>query len=189
LSLNKSKYTKKVEKIIEHNKKDFICDRLGWLFKENILEELPFWQKKKLEEFTKEEWESICDGCGKCCLFRLEGLDKKTIYTTNVICKLFIEKTCQCGDYQNRSKLVPTCLVLTPSLIRTLDWMPITCVYRLLAEGKDLAWWHPLVSGNPDSVHQAGVSVRGKVEFEQNIDMDDLEDHVVDWFDQPWMLF
>lgn len=83
---------------------------------------------------------------------------------------------------------MPTCLVLSPALIRKLDWMPITCAYRLLAEGKDLPWWHHLVCGNKDTIHQIGVSVRGKIEFEQDIDMDDLEDHVVDWFDQPWMI-
>jgi len=153
------------------------------------MDENPFWKRKQLEDFTKEEWESICDGCGKCCLFRLQGIEKDCFYTTNVICKLFIESTCRCSDYLNREKLVPTCLVLTPQLIRKLDWMPETCAYRLLAQNKDLAWWHPLVSGDPDSVKQAGVSVRGKVEFEQNIDMEDLEDHVVDWFDQPWMLY
>jgi len=84
--------------------------------------------------------------------------------------------------------IVPTCLVLYVDLIRTLDWMPITCAYRLLAEGKDLPWWHHLVSGSRDTIHQIGVSVRGKIEYEKEIDLDDLEDHVVDWFDQPWMV-
>ncbi len=148
--------------------------------------ESQFWKQKSLEEMTKEEWESLCDGCGKCCLFRLEDEDQ-TFYTTNVICRLFIESTCQCSDYLNRSKLVPTCLVLNPKTVRDLKWMPQTCAYRLLAEGKELAWWHPLVCGDAGMVHEVGISVRGKVEFEQDIDMDDLEDHVVDWFDQPWM--
>ena len=148
----------------------------------------PFLETKKLEEMTHEEWESLCDGCGKCCLFRLEGVDNHTYYTTNVICRLFVESTCQCGDYTNRQKLVPTCLVLNPKLVRKLDWMPLTCAYRLLAEGKPLAWWHPLVSGSRDTVHAVSVSVRGKVEFEGEVDLDDLEDHVVDWFDQPWMI-
>lgn len=151
------------------------------------LEANPFWKEKKLEEFTQTEWESICDGCGKCCLFRLEG-EVGEYYTTNVICKLFDEATCQCTDYQNRQKIVPTCLVLDAKLIQNLDWMPITCAYRLLAEGKDLPWWHHLVSGSRDTIHQIGVSVRGKIEYEKDVDLDDLEDHVVDWFDQPWMV-
>ncbi|OJX46001.1 MAG: hypothetical protein BGO78_03705 [Chloroflexi bacterium 44-23] len=152
------------------------------------MEQKPFWETKKLEDMTPAEWESLCDGCGKCCLFRLEGLEKGNYYTTNVICKLFVESTCQCGDYQNRSRLVPTCLVLTTPLVHKLDWMPLTCAYRLLANGKSLPWWHHLVSGSRDTVHEVGVSVRGKVEFEEDIDLDDLEDHVVDWFDQPWMI-
>ncbi|MDO9087478.1 MAG: YcgN family cysteine cluster protein [Anaerolineaceae bacterium] len=151
------------------------------------MEEVPFWKQKKLEEFTKKEWESICDGCGKCCLFQLEG-DEGQYYTTNVICKLFDEATCQCTDYLNRQKLVPTCLVLDPELIKSLDWMPITCAYRLLGEGKDLPWWHHLVSGSRDTIHQIGVSVRGKIESENDVDLDDLEDHVVDWFNQSWMV-
>ena len=151
------------------------------------MSELPFWKTKSLEEMTREEWESLCDGCGKCCLFRLRE-DDGTIYTTNVICRLFIEKTCQCSNYLNRSKLVPTCLVLNSKNIYDLDWMPQTCAYRLLAEGKGLAWWHPLECGDPNMVHEVGISVRGKIEFEQDIDMDDLEDHVVDWFDQTWMI-
>ena len=153
------------------------------------MDQAPFWEVKSLEELSKDEWESLCDGCGKCCLFRLEGLEKSTYFTTNVICKLFVEETCQCGDYLNRSRLVPTCLVLTPQLVHTLDWMPLTCAYRLLAEGKTLPWWHPLVSGNKQMVQEIGVSVRGKIEYEQDIDLDDLEDHVVDWFDQPWMIY
>jgi hypothetical protein len=151
------------------------------------LESLPFWKTKTLEEFTREEWESVCDGCGKCCLFRLVSEDGE-YYTTNIICKLFDEGTCQCTNYKNRQALVPTCLVLDPKLVRSLDWMPVTCAYRLLAEGKDLPWWHHLVSGSRDTIHQIGASVKGKVEFENEIDMDDLEDHVVDWFDQPWLV-
>lgn len=151
------------------------------------MDEIPFWKQKKLEELTKEEWESVCDGCGKCCLFRLEG-EKGEYFTTNVICKLFNEATCQCNNYLNRQEIVPSCLVLNPALVKTLDWMPITCAYRLLAEGKDLPWWHHLVSGNRDTIHQIGVSVRGKIEHEKDIDLDDLEDHVVDWFDQSWMV-
>jgi uncharacterized cysteine cluster protein YcgN (CxxCxxCC family) len=152
-----------------------------------FMDEQPFWKTKSMEDMTREEWESLCDGCGKCCLFRLRE-DDGTVYTTNVICRLFIEKTCQCSDYLNRSKVVPNCVVLNSENIHQLDWMPQTCAYKLLAEGKDLAWWHPLVCGDPNMVHEVGVSVRGKIEFEQDIDMNDLEDHVVDWFDQSWMV-
>ena len=151
------------------------------------MDEIPFWKKKKLEEFTKTEWESVCDGCGKCCLFHLEG-EEGEYFTTNVICKLFDETTCQCKNYLGRQEIVPTCLVLNAALVKSLDWMPITCAYRLLAEGKDLHWWHHLVSGSRDTIHQIGVSVRGKIEHEGDIDLDDLEDHVVDWFDQSWMV-
>jgi len=152
-----------------------------------MLEIRPFWKSKKLEDLSRDEWESLCDGCGKCCLFRLEG-ESGEYYTTNVICKLFDEPTCQCTDYLNRRALVPTCLVLDATLVKKLDWMPITCAYRLLAEGKDLPWWHHLVCGSKETVHQIGVSVKGKIEYENTINMDDLEDHVVDWFDQPWMI-
>ncbi len=148
---------------------------------------IPFWKAKPLSELTTQEWESLCDGCGKCCLFRLIDDDTEELFTTNVICKLFNEETCQCRDYANRTTLVPTCLKLDPELIQELDWMPFTCAYRLLAQGKDLPWWHHLVCGNKEMVHAVGVSVRGRVEFETEVDMDDLEDHVVDWFDQEWM--
>lgn len=147
----------------------------------------PFWKTKTLEEMTDEEWESLCDGCGKCCLFRIVDDETDELFTTNVICKLFDENTCRCTSYLTRTELVPTCLKLDAGIVHELDWMPFTCAYRLLAEGKDLPWWHPLVCGNLDMVHTVGVSVRGKIEFEQDIDMDDLEDHVVDWFDQKWM--
>lgn len=151
--------------------------------------QLPFWKTKTLEEMTDEEWESLCDGCGKCCLFRIVDEDTGELFTTNVICKLFDEKKCRCTSYQNRTDLVPTCLKLDASLVKELDWMPFTCAYRLLSEGKDLPWWHPLVCEDPQLIHTVGISVRGKVEFENEINMDDLEDHVVDWFDQKWMAF
>ena len=151
------------------------------------MQEAPFWKRKTLAEMTPEEWESLCDGCGKCCLFSLRDEDTKELYTTNVVCRLFDEATCRCSAYQERTRLVPTCLSLDAKLVYELDWMPFTCAYRLLAEGKDLPWWHPLVSGDPNSVHEVGVSVRGKVEMETPQTMDDLEEHVVDWFDQRWM--
>ena len=123
----------------------------------------PFWKTKTLEKMTGPEWESLCDGCGKCCLSKLEDEDTGEIYFTSVGCRLFNAQTCRCGDYKNRLALVSDCVGLTPQNVRTLSWLPRTCAYRLVAEGRDLFSWHPLVSGDPDSVHKAGISMRGRV--------------------------
>ena len=144
------------------------------------MDPLPFWRKKSLDQMTREEWESLCDGCAKCCLIKFEDEDTGRIYHTNVVCELLEIYHCRCTRYQNRSVLMPTCLTLTPELASSLPWMPETCAYRLLAEGKDLPLWHPLVSGNPQSVHKAGASVRGKVVSARDVDDDDLPDYVVD---------
>lgn len=144
-------------------------------------EELPFWKRKTLEEMTREEWESLCDGCARCCLYKLQDEDTDEVYYTNVVCPLLDTHRCRCTAYENRSKLMPTCLVLTPEMVHQLNWMPKTCAYRLIAEGKDLAWWHPLVSGDPNTVHQAGISVRYRTQAEKDVDMENLEDYVVDW--------
>lgn len=148
----------------------------------------PFWKTKSLNELSEKEWESLCDGCGKCCLFRLVDEETDQLFTTDIICKLFDEESCRCSSYLNRTELVPTCLKLDAELVKELDWMPYTCAYRLLAEGLDLPWWHPLVCGDPNMIHTVGVSVRGKVEFENETNMEELEEHVVDWFDQDWMV-
>jgi uncharacterized cysteine cluster protein YcgN (CxxCxxCC family) len=111
---------------------------------------------------TAAEWESLCDGCGLCCLVRFEDEDTGDIVPTRVHCKLFDPQACACTDYANRKRHVPDCIKLTPGNIETLQWMPKSCAYRRLHEGRDLAAWHPLVSGDPDSVHRAGVSVRGQ---------------------------
>ena len=148
---------------------------------ENDQEMLPFWKRKTFEEMTGEEWESLCDGCARCCLYKLEDEDTGEIYYTNVVCRLLDTYRCRCTAYNDRSKLMPTCLVLTPDLVRQLRWMPKTCAYRLIAEGKDLEWWHPLVSGNPNTVHEAGISVRWRTQAEKDVDMDNLEDYIVDW--------
>jgi uncharacterized protein len=139
---------------------------------------LPFWKTKTLEEMTREEWESLCDGCGQCCLHKLQDEDTDEILYTPVACKLLDTHTCRCMDYRRRHKRVSGCLQLNPGLVRKLTWLPPTCAYRLIAEGKDLEDWHPLVSGDPESVHRAGISVRGRVISERDIDMDDLEDYV-----------
>ena len=123
----------------------------------------PFWQVKTLEDMTREEWESLCDGCARCCLVKLEDADTAEIHFTDVGCTLLDAKTCRCRDYRRRQSRVSDCVKLTPETVRSLSWLPVTCAYRRLAEGRGLAWWHPLVSGSPDTVHSAGVSVRGRV--------------------------
>lgn len=143
--------------------------------------ELPFWKRKTLEEMTPAEWESLCDGCARCCLYKLEDEDTGEIYYTNIVCRFLDTFRCQCTAYHNRQALMPTCLVLNPDLVRQLRWMPKSCAYRLIYEGKDLEAWHPLVSGDPNSVHRAGISVRYRTMAESDVDMEDLEDYVVDW--------
>jgi uncharacterized cysteine cluster protein YcgN (CxxCxxCC family) len=125
--------------------------------------EPPFWAVKALEEMTPAEWESLCDGCGRCCLVKLEDEDTGAIHATDVACALFDAGTCRCSDYGNRATRVPDCVTLTPREVRSLGWLPPTCAYRLVARGEGLKWWHPLVSGDPSTVIEAGVSVHGKV--------------------------
>ena len=132
-----------------------------------------------MSEMTAEEWESLCDGCGKCCVHKLEDWDTGEVSYTNVACRLLDLGSCRCSDYPNRKRFVPDCLILDVDTLAEMDWLPETCAYRLVAAGKDLAWWHPLVSGDPETVHQAGISVRGRVISERRAG--DLTDHVVDW--------
>jgi uncharacterized cysteine cluster protein YcgN (CxxCxxCC family) len=139
----------------------------------------PFWQRKHLAEMTQAEWESLCDGCGRCCLHKLRHVEDRALSFTNVACRLLDLGSCQCRDYANRRRRVPDCVQLTPAALREIDWLPPTCAYRRLDEGRDLAWWHPLVSGDPRTVHEAGISVRGRAISEQQAGA--LEHHVVDW--------
>ena len=139
----------------------------------------PFWRRKTLTQMTTKEWESLCDGCAKCCLIKLEDEDTGQVDYTDIACRLLDLGTCRCTNYPARSRLVPDCIVLTPAKTARFDWLPTTCAYRLIAEGKDLAWWHPLVSGDPETVHRAGISVRGRVVAETR--GDDPEDRVVTW--------
>ncbi len=141
--------------------------------------EEPFWRRKTLAEMTRGEWESLCDGCARCCLDKLEDEDTGEISYTEVACRLLDLGTCRCTDYSNRTRFVPDCVVLTARTVTRLTWLPSTCAYRLISEGKDLEWWHPLVSGDPDTVHRAGISVRGRAVPEALAG--DLEDHVVRW--------
>jgi hypothetical protein len=128
---------------------------------------------------TRAEWESLCDGCGRCCLHKLRHEDTNEVSFTNVACRLLDTESCRCTDYVHRTKRVPDCVTLTPAEVREIDWLPPTCAYRLLAEEKPLAWWHPLVSGDPETVHRAGISVRGRCVSERQAGP--LEHHIVDW--------
>jgi len=139
-----------------------------------------FWENKNLEDLTRAEWEALCDGCARCCLYKLQDEETGEIFYTNVICKLLNQATCSCTAYLERSRLMPTCLTLTPELVHTLKWLPETCAYRALAEGKKLPWWHPLVSGNPGSVRKAGVSVGENAICETDVDMERLDDYLIE---------
>ena len=142
----------------------------------------PFWRRKSLREMTDSEWESLCDGCGRCCLNKLEEEGTDRTFYTDVGCRLLDGDTCKCKDYKNRAALVDDCVQLTPQTIDEITWLPPTCAYRLIDEGRDLYWWHPLVSGDPETVHQAGVSVRGRVGgSEVDIPDDQLENYIVSW--------
>lgn len=139
----------------------------------------PFWKTKTLAGMTPQEWESLCDGCAKCCLEKIQWDGTEEVEYTNVACRLLDLETCRCSNYVQRTRYVRNCVRLEPGIISELFWMPETCAYRLLAEGKDLPDWHPLVSGEPESVHWAGQSVRGRVVTEA--EAGDLEDHIIDW--------
>ena len=135
-----------------------------------------FWKKKPLSELNRSEWELLCDGCAKCCLHKIEDEDTGVIYSTNVVCQYLDSEQCQCRNYGQRSVLVPDCVTLNADNLQQIYFMPDTCSYRLLAEGKPLPPWHPLISGNKESPHESGNSVRGKVISE--LDADDLMHHL-----------
>jgi uncharacterized cysteine cluster protein YcgN (CxxCxxCC family) len=142
-----------------------------------------FWETKPLDELNREEWEALCDGCGRCCLLKIEDEDSGELYYTNVVCEFHDSDRCRCTAYRQRSLLVPDCIKVTPEVAREQKWLPDTCAYRLLAEGKALFDWHPLISGDPDSIHRAGISVRDRVIPEQYVHPDELPEHLVHWFD------
>lgn len=141
----------------------------------------PFWRRLTLDEMTAGQWESLCDGCGRCCLNKLEDEDTGEIAWTSIACRLLDEDSCRCSDYANRSTQVPDCVRLTPVEVRSLRWLPPTCAYRLIDEGRDLYWWHPLVSGDPATVELAGVSVRGRTIGEEDVPLSRWEEFIVDW--------
>lgn len=138
-----------------------------------------FWTEKRLHEMSPQEWESLCDGCGLCCTIKLEDEDTGAIADTSLACALLESETCRCGDYENRQARVPGCLRLTPQSVPELSWLPKTCAYGLVARGEALPEWHPLISGDPESVHRAGVSVRGRVISEDAVPEWDWEDYVI----------
>ena len=137
-----------------------------------------FWNTKSLAEMDKTEWESLCDGCGRCCLNKLEDEDTGRFLYTKAACKLLDVTTCQCTDYSNRHARVPDCVGLTPKNVTALGWLPETCAYRRIDEGRGLAWWHPLVSGSLDSVRQAGITIAGTAYSEVGIRVDELVNHL-----------
>ena len=141
----------------------------------------PFWKSKRLEELTEAEWESLCDGCGRCCLNKLEDWDTGEIYWTDIACRLLDTHQCRCRDYENRFAQVPDCLRVDLEAVRNLSWLPPTCAYRLIGEGRELYDWHHLVSGSRETVHLAGISVRGQVLSEEGIEPEDYENHLASW--------
>ena len=141
----------------------------------------PFWRAKRLDQMNRGEWESLCDGCARCCLNKLEYVDTGEIEWTDVACRLLDGDSCRCTDYAHRHEKVADCVALTAANVPELGWLPPTCAYRLVAEGRDLYWWHPLVSGDPETVHLAGVSVRGRTLSEDDVPADDLDQRVVTW--------
>ena len=135
-----------------------------------------FWETKALEEMSQAEWESLCDGCGKCCLHKLQDADSGELFYTNVACRLLNLNTARCSRYAARAEL-PDCIQLTPEKLHQCDWLPHTCAYRLLAEGRTLPAWHPLLAGDGQAMHRTGLSVRGWAISEQQVC--ELEDHLI----------
>ncbi len=140
-------------------------------------DDAPFWRRKRLEQMSRAEWESVCDGCGLCCLHKIEDADSGAIAVTDVACKYLDLEACRCTDYKNRKRNVPDCVQLKPAMVLSLRWLPHSCAYRLLALGEELPDWHHLKTGDRDSVHRAGVSARGKAISETQVL--DLAEHVV----------
>lgn len=146
----------------------------------NEMTDNDFWKYKSLEQLSREEWEALCDGCGRCCLHKLEDTDSGELIYTNIVCHLFDNDSCRCSQYATRNTRVPDCLVLNAELVRTIDWLPDTCAYRLLREGEDLPWWHPLVSGSAVSVIEAGISVKDRTISERYVNPEDWQNQYLD---------
>ena len=140
-----------------------------------------WWNEKPLADLSQAEWDALCDGCGKCCLHKLEDEFSGKRFYTRIRCRLLDEQSCRCSQYEKRTELVPDCINLGADITQALDWLPVTCAYRLRADNKPLAEWHPLVSGDPDSVHRAGMSIRGQSISEEFVHPDGYDEHVVKW--------
>ena len=140
-----------------------------------------FWETKNLIDMNENEWESLCDKCGKCCVIKLEDFDTQEVHYTNVSCKLLCEKSASCKDYKNRKSIVSDCIILSPDNLKDLKWMPETCAYKLLNEGKNLPYWHPLLSGNDKEIVNSGNSVKNRVTNENEIKIKNLPDYIFNW--------
>lgn len=145
------------------------------------MSDLSYWKTKTLAEMSPSEWEGLCDGCGLCCLNKLEDWETGEVVFTSVACRLLDGDSCRCKDYENRQATVPDCIQLTVEGVDEIPWLPPTCAYRLVHEGRDLYWWHYLVSGDRETVHEAGISARGRTVSEDDVPVEDFEDYVVDW--------
>ena len=146
--------------------------------------EQAFWKSTALEDMTQSQWESLCDGCGKCCVLKLEDVDTGAIYYTDVSCQLLCTETAHCTNYAERKKYVPDCVILSPDNLEAVTWMPESCAYRRLHEGRELPDWHPLLTGNQEAMKQANHSVAGLVTNEIYIQEEDMPEHLFDW-DHP----
>ena len=144
---------------------------------------LPFWRRKPLSRMTTKEWESLCDGCGRCCLIKLEDEDTEEIYLTSLACCLLDTKSCRCKDYENRHAKMPDCVAISAKTVKKLTWLPKSCGYRRISEGRELAWWHPLVSGTQDTVEEAGISVRSWVKSEAKVKELSFYRYIIEDFD------
>ena len=141
----------------------------------------PFWETTRLEDMSREQWESLCDGCAKCCLLKLEDEDTGEIAYTRLHCRLLDEQTCRCSNYEDRKQHVPDCVILTPKSVSELKWMPASCSYRLVHEGKPLPAWHHLISGDSMAVHRGGHSIIGRTVSEDTVLEEDQIDWIIDW--------
>lgn len=151
-----------------------------------MVSERPFWESKRLDEMNREQWESLCDGCAKCCLHKLEDEDSGEVFYTRVVCRYLDQEQCRCTVYDKRESLVPTCIKLEPGNFHPdryddLHWMPNTCAYRLLHEGRPLPLWHPLITGNRKAIEASGESVTGKVISEEFVHPDGYAEHIIRW--------